>query len=246
MKKIISIFLFFGIINLLSAQNFEGSIKMQTKGMADMEALFFVKGDKILVEANTEDGKVKAISERDSKTVITFFDNKEKKYALKMGEETLQMIKEESAPISAQKNNIEIKVTKEKKIINGYNAYKVLGKDDKTEVTAWITNDLKFSLFDLFPLLKEAARQSGQTDVQEKIMEKGFVLELLSKDLASGEITEVNIEVQKQKLKDSIFEYSTDDYKVFDMTDMMGFMMDLQNDAEKMKEFEELFQMIRN
>lgn len=244
-------FLFCAIFSCLSfvflhAQAFEGIITMTTTEKVDMELIFTVKGDQVLIEADTEDGKVVTLSNRKSETVTTLFEREGKKFGLKMGPETMQMIGQEIAEnANSAEKKWDITVTKDTKMIDNFQCTKVIGQDEENSVVAWITQDLGFTVFDLMPSMMEKAIAQEGGGIQQQIMSKGFLLEAQQTDLKTGEKTDIKLTVKKQKVQDSVFDYSSD-YKIFDMTDMMSMMMEMQNDPEKMKEFEDLMKLIQN
>jgi len=231
----------------VTAQNFEGIITMTTSDKIDMELLFTIKGKQVLIEADTDDGKVTTFSNKDSENITTLFEREGKKFGLKMGPETMNMMGEKATDLkNKQDKKWDITITKDTKMIDKYKCTKVIGKDDKNEVIAWITQDLGFTIFDIMPaMMEKAIGEDGQSDLQQEIMRKGFLLEAYQTDLETGEKTNVKITVKKQKVDDAKFDFSSD-YKVYDLTDMMGLMTEMQSNPEKMKEFEELMKLIQN
>jgi len=248
MKSLLSFLFFLSLTGFLIAQDFEGVITMTTTEKEDMVLVFTVKGDKVLIEADTDEGKVVTLSERSTNQVTTLFEREGKKFGMKMGPETMQMIEQQGGftKTGGKKGKMDITVTKDTKTIDGYNCTKVVGKDDEKEVEAWITQELGFTVFDLMPsMMKKAIEQDGDSNLQQEIMRRGFLLEGYETDLKTGEKNSIKLTVQKQKVDNDIFNgYS--DYKIYDMTNMMQMMSELQSDPEKMKEFEELMKLIQN
>ncbi len=228
------------------AQAFEGIITMTSTEKVDMELVFTIKGDQVLIDADTEDGKVVTLSDRKSETVTTLFERQGKKFGLKMGPETMKMIGQEIATgaTNAEKK-WDITLTEDTKVIDGYTCTKITGKDDENSLVAWITQELGFTVFDLMPSMMEKAIAQDGGGIQQEIMRKGFLMEGEQTDLATGEKTYIKMKVKKQKVDDKVFDFSSD-YKIFDMTDMMSMMLEMQNDPEKAKEFEELMKLIQN
>lgn len=249
MKSLLSFLFFLGLSGFLIAQDFEGTITMTSTEMGeDMELVFTVKGKQVLIEADTPDGKVVTLAEKGSENVTTLFDRQGKKFGLKMGAETMQMIEQQGGftKTGGQKGKMDITVTKDTKNIDGYSCTKVIGKDDNIKVEGWITQDLGFTVMDLMPnFMQNAIAQEEGNDLQMEIMRKGFLLEGTEEDLKTGEKSSVKLVVNKQKVGDEVFS-GFGDYKIYDMTNMMEMMGELQKDPEKMKEFEELMKLIQN
>jgi predicted DNA-binding antitoxin AbrB/MazE fold protein len=230
----------------LQAQNFEGIITMTSTEKVDMELVFTIKGKQVLIDADTEDGTVRTLSDRQSETVTTLFEREGKKFGLKMGPETMKMIGQEMADnVDKEGKKWDITVTDDTRMIDGYKCTKVTGQDEENSVVAWITQDLGFTVFDLMPSMMAKAIEEDGGGIQQQIMRQGFLLEGQSTDLKTGEKTKIKLTIKKQKVDNALFDVSSE-YKIFDMTDMMSMMMELQNDPEKAKEFEELMKLIQN
>ncbi len=249
MKAFFSFFVCLSLSGFALAQNFEGIITMTSDGDENVKIVFSMKGNNVLMEMNAEQGQppIKTLTEKDSRNMITFVEKDGQQYAIKMGPEVMQMAGQEAMGNQKMKTpDFDINITKETKIINGYNCFKVIGKDDTKEVTAWLTKDLRLTLFDMVPILKEMSAVDTESALQNKIMEEGLLLEGTSKDLETGEVTTIQVDVKKQPLDDALFNYQSDNIKIFDMTNMMSLMGEMQNDPEKMKEFEELMKLLGN
>ncbi len=225
----------------VSAQQFEGVITMTSSEMEDGKMVFSVKGDKVLMEINSEGQNIRMLSDRKSSNMTMLFDNDGKKVALIMGPETMNMMGQGNNT-SVNSDGVDIKVTNEKKVIDGYNCYKVTGKDKESEIEAWITNDLNFSFMDLVPMSKNLALQQGGSMIS--VMEKGFVMEGTEKEIKTGKVSTIKANVVAKKLDADRFNYSSEGYQEFDMTNMMKLMQEIQSDPEKAKEFEEIMKAI--
>lgn len=233
-------FMLMGFV-MLTAQNFEGIITMNVSGEQNLSMDFTIKDKLVLMEIEDDGQKVRMISETETGNMTTLVEKDGKKLAIKMSPE---MLNQGMSSIDFEKpdDKSEVTITKDTKMIDGYNCVKITGKNDRTEAIAWVTKDLKFSLFDLVPMAKDAAAQSGMANLQEKMMKEGFVMEYWEKELSSGKETTVNTTVKKQSVNDDIFKYSKDEYQFFDMTNLMQMIQEAQSDPEKMKQLQELMQ----
>ena len=231
----------------LSAQSFEGVITMQVASDDEekVEMDFYVKDKLVLMEVDDDGNKVKIISENETGNITTLVTENGKKMAIKISPEMMDQ-GFASMGIEQEEDNSKINVTTETKMVNGYKCTKITGKNDRAEAIAWVTKDLKFSLFDLIPMAKDAASKTGMANLQEKMMEEGFVMQYWEKEISSGKETTVNTTVKKQAVSDDVFQYSKDEYMFFDMTNLMQMIQDAQNDPEKMKELQELMQQFGN
>lgn len=229
----------------LQAQNFEGIITMRTSGEEDVNLTFTVKKNKVLMDVEgVNEMPMKLLSEKESQTMIAFVEKGDKKVALKMGPDMMKMMEEETASFKSD-DNIELNITKTKKVIDGYNCFLVTGKDKESEVEAWLTKDLDFTIMDLFPSLSGFDTE-GLGGVEAKVMKEGFLIEGTSKEISTGNVRKMKVLVEPGKVDDKIFNYTENDYKVYDLSNMMQTMMELQNDPEKMKEFQEIMELFNN
>lgn len=237
-------FLLAGFTTIM-AQQFEGIITMTVKGEQELSMDFTVKDDLVLMEVDDEGQKVKVISEKETGDMTTLLEKDGKKMAIKMGREMMNQGMN-SMDFGEVDDNAKVNITGETKMINGYKCTKITGKNDRAEAIAWVTKDLNFSLFDLVPMAKDAAAKTGAANMQEKMMEEGFVMEYWEKELSSGDETTMSTTVKEQTIDPKVFQYSKEEYTFFDMTDLMQMMQDAQNDPEKMKQLQELMQEFGN
>merc|ERR1711976_1105754 len=141
------------VISGLHAQ-FEGTITMNSSVAADFNAVFTVKGDQVLMETEADGKNIRMISEKESGDMIILTESEGKKVAVKLNPTAMQQGGMPGMQKQKGGNSANVKVTNERKKINGYDCVKVVGDDKDANYEAWITHDLNFSLLDLFPMLK--------------------------------------------------------------------------------------------
>lgn len=214
---------------------------MTVSGEQELTMDFTVKNKQVLMEVEDDGQKVKMISETDTGNITTLVDKDGKKMAIKINPEMMNQGLA-SMDFDQAEDNSKVVVTTDTKTIDGYKCVKITGKDDRIEAIAWVTTDLNFSLFDLVPMARDAASKSGVANMQEKMMQEGFVLEYWEKELSSGQETTVKTTVKKQSVDAAVFNYSTEEYQLFDMTNLMQMIQEAQSDPEKMKQLQELMQ----
>lgn len=214
---------------------------MKVSAEQELSMDFFVKDKLVLMELDDDGQKVKIISEKETGHMTTLIEKDGKKMAIKISPEMMGQGLA-SMDFEQAEDKSEVKITTDTKMIDGYKCTKITGKNERTEAIAWVTNELKFSLFDLVPMAKDAAAQSGVANMQEKMMQEGFVMEYWEKDLDSDKETTVNTTVKKQSINADIFNYSKEEYQFFDMTNLMQMIQEAQSDPEKMKQLQELMQ----
>ena len=247
MKKIICTLCCLLTIGLLplSAQNFEGVINIKVEAFNEnVNMLLTVKGDMTHM-AMKEDGStrgMKMISNSKTGEMVTLAEKDGKKVAIKMGADMMELGSDmEITPSKDQEKKMKITVTKEKKVIDGYKCIKVIGEDDNNKIVAWVAKDLKFSLFDLFPGINAATAEDGSELIAE-VMKEGFALEVIDTDKNTKEVRKLVADVDEKKIDDAIFQYPESEYKIYDL----GNMMEIMGDPEKMKELQEVMEMIGN
>lgn len=228
----------------LTAQGFEGVITMESSSSEGIAGTFSVKGDKVLIEVNKDEKPAKMLSDRTTGEITVLIENEEKKFALKMGPDMFNGMGDMAGMQDAKEKADEVKFnfTGKTKMIGKYKCEQVLTEDKENEVEAWMTKDLGITLFDIFPMMKEATKTDTKGAAMFELLQKGMVMEANIKNKVSGETEKVTTKVDKKKLPADMFVYSEEEYKVYDMTNMMQMMMEAQNDPEKMQELQEIFQ----
>ncbi|MEL7120742.1 MAG: DUF4412 domain-containing protein [Bacteroidota bacterium] len=228
----------------LTAQKFEGVIKIKAEAINEnINMVITVKGDMIhlsMIEEGSTRG-MKMISNNETGEMVTLAEKDGKKVAIKMGADMIGMDGDINTTTPASENKSKITVTKDEKVIDGYKCIKVLGEDDNNKVVAWVAKDLKFSLFDLFPGIQAATAENGG-ELIEQIMKEGFALEVVDTDKNTKEVRKLVADVDEKKVDGAIFQYPESEYKIYDL----GNMMEIMNDPEKMKELQEIMEIIGN
>ncbi|MEN0005679.1 MAG: DUF4412 domain-containing protein [Bacteroidota bacterium] len=227
---------------LLAQKSFEGVIAMQGAGTTEMGITFYVKGDLALIDmANAMGGPGKMLSNRKTKIITSLIEKDGQKIALKMGPDMLKGMGSMGAQGKANMAETEVKVTGNTKKIGKYTCKEVIATADGNQVTAWITDELGLTLYDLFPIMEDAIQMSGAGDkAMVELLREGMVLEAVMKRKGSDVPEKLVTTVEEKALPDDMFAVSEEDYKVFDLTDMVKMMQEMQGDPEKMKEFQEL------
>lgn len=225
------------------SQDFEGVITMTSSAAEGLNATFSVKGDEVLMEAKAKEGDVKMLSNGSTGIFYIMVDKEGEKLAMKndlnspMMKMALSQI--ESTSETSVKDKFNIQITNETKMIDGYKCVKVTGSNDEGEGYAWVAKALTLNFEDLFPQLKMVRTKSPYKNMQDALGVEGFVMELYSKEKATGKEFTMNAKVDKKSISNDVFKV-IEEYEVWDMTDMMKLMQEAQKDPQKMQKLQEM------
>jgi hypothetical protein len=228
---------------MLAQDKFEGIIRMTNDQAQGIEGSFYVKGNLVLIDADTGDEPVKMLSDRTTGNMTIFMERNGKKVALKMGPEMYQQMGQMvPGNVKEQMDKVKLTFTGKTKKIDGYTCEQVVAVDGENKSEAWITKELGITLFDIFPMMNELAAQQKGDDAMIKLFREGMVMEATTTKGKSGKTESMTMRIEEKNLSDDLFSFAEEGYKTYDMTNMMQLMMEAQNDPEKMKELQELMQ----
>lgn len=238
MKKQINILFLLTILSItLSAQSFEGMIKMTSDSPYGINADFTIKGDKILLENDSKAGKVQLIFEKTTGDITTITNENGRTMAIKTNMENNPYVKGNAGKITDSYSDYKVEKTTETKTIDGYNCTKFIGKGKTSESIMWITNEINFNWADLSPMKNSAGRNPYKIDAGTD----GMIMEMQTKE-KNGKIEwTMTADVTEMVVNDAKFAVPTG-VQVMDMTDMRQLMMEAQKNPEKMKELKEMMQ----
>ena len=223
------------------AQNFEGIITLKNSASTGINATFTLNGTTVLMEAQAEEGVVRMLSNTETGIFYMMTNKDGQKMAIK-NDMNSPMMRQAMTRITstpkANKNDVQVEVTQEKKTISGYECVKVIGNSEEAEGHAWITEAININFDDLMPMAKMYAGQSMNKKMEDAFGTSGFIMELYSKDKKTGETFTMQAEVIAKEVALSESEALVG-YTVLDMTDMMKMMQEAQKDPEKLKQIRE-------
>ena len=238
MKKICSTFIaLIATVFLLTAQDFEGIITYKNDALEGAIPVIMVKDNLVRLELNTEGKNMVMITNKDDDKMTILMDNNGQKIALIQDTKQMDMMAAQMAAgkDGADKDDFEITVTGETKMIDGYKCTKILGKNEEMEGTAWVCKDLDINFVDLFPTLRQS------DPMHSTLLDEGFVMEYTAKNLKTGEVVKMTADVDEKSLSADKF-IVPEDYMVMDMTNMAELMKEAQKDPEKMKQLQQMMQ----
>lgn len=241
MKKFIfCLFFLAGFAGMFAQKGFEGVIKVKSDAKNGLNATFTVKGNMVLMEAKTPDGKkMTMITDKESGDMTILSDENGQKAATKLNANDIpKQMKPAKGPAKA--DNWKVTVTDEKKEINGYECVKVLATNPDMEGEAWVAEDLKFTLADLFPSDQYLENNETHPIVKAQGID-GFVMKWKQTNLKEKETMEMEAEVKAKKIDSKVFEIPRE-YKVMDMSRIMEMMEKMPDD----KQMDELRQKIED
>lgn len=217
-------------------------IDVKSTGKQGLTAKFTLKGDKVLMEAQTEEGTMKSIFDHSTGDIINMIEKDGKKMAVKMNiNNSPQYMRMKQLESKSQDNKDDIKITvlDEDEVINGRHCVKVQGQDSRWQGTAWIDKGLKISFADLMPTAKRYGGKSNQ--LQNSFGLQGFPVRLEMTDLKTNENWTMDSNVTETEVSDEVFVVNEEEYgKIIDMTDMRQLMMEAQKDPKKFEEIKKL------
>lgn len=241
-STLIAIFAMPLFISLNAQSNFEGVVHSRNTANEGFVATFTLKGDLAVMETQTDEGKIYILFDGETGDMTNVIHKNEEKVAIKMNMNSnpylAQMNQNNAKEKRAKDKSAKIEVTDETKMIRGYKCVKVVGSDKEYEGVAWITRDLDLDMTDLIPSAKKYLKD--QQPLSEFADIEGFVMEMTSKNLKTGERFTFENEVVEKEIPDSFFTNLTKGVEVFDMTDMRQMMLDAQQNPEKMQRMREL------
>jgi|GEM_PF-5065772 len=217
-------------------------IDVTSTGQQGLNAKFTLKGDKVLMETQTEDGKMKRIFDKSNGDIINLVEKDGKKMAIKMNinnSPQFRRMKQMEAKTQEKKEDVQITVVDENAEINGRQCVKVKGQDNRWKGMAWIDKNLKISFADLIPGGKRHAVKSSQ--LQKKFGLEGFPVRLEMTDLQTNEEWTMDSKITETEVSDDAFAVKEEEYgKIIDMTDMRQLMMEAQKDPAKFEQIKKL------
>ena len=238
MKKQINFLLLFSLISMaLSAQTYEGILKMKSDSPYGINTDFTVKGTNVLFEKASKDGTVQVIFDKITRDITTISSENGKKMAIKTNVENNSSLNGQNAKISTGYEGFVVVKTEETKVINGYNCTKYTGKNSSSEGYAWVTTELGITWADLTSMKTGAGRNPYKIGFGRE----GMVLVMHIKESKIQKEWTMTTEVIQQPVSDAKFQVPVG-VQVVDMTDMRQLMMEAQRDPAKMKELKERMQ----
>jgi len=212
---------------------FEGTFTISTSSDDGIQADFTIKEKMLMMTTETEKGPITQISNQKTGDKTILQTKEDKKLAIIKNDKTSPK-KSREIPKAAPKAGAEmdLKLTKETKKLQGFNCTKVTFKNDQHEAVGWVTNDFDLDYRKAFKILK---KQKGPTYPFENAFAKeGFLILLNVKELATEQEHEFKITAKRQKVDPVVFEIP-EEYKVTDLTNPQQLIMDAKGDAEKLK-----------
>ena len=201
------------------SQSFEGRLIYEAEEGDGMEAVLYVKGDQIRVEADTPKGPLVRLIDRRSGAVYNLVEKDGRKTAIKMQRDN--KFARESLSQRAIGEMATVERTEETKQLYGYTCRKVTAQDGRTEGEAWVVEGIDFPLDDL--LVNSNAYQTQPSPVHAALLGAGWVVELRELDLQSGQLQTTKMRLFPEVLDAALFEVPTE-YRVVDATDMRGLL----------------------
>ncbi|MEM9822596.1 MAG: DUF4412 domain-containing protein [Bacteroidota bacterium] len=232
------LFLLFGINTMSFAQAFEGQILVQYQEVAPSTTTFTVKGDLAKMERQTTQGLVSIIKDRKTGQKTLLRNRKGKKMAIIQNEKELpkQSTTTSSSWVRAKPVEsyrlVEVDSTK---IIDDYTCNLIVATNSTTEAKAWVSKDLKLKLTDWFA--EASPKDAQEKELEEQLTQRGFVMELTSKNLVDGKLRHRKTIITAKTVDDSAFDIPAD-YRVNDLTKRDQTVQGFKKSARRLKELQ--------
>ena len=222
----------------MQAQKFQGKVTIESSSDEGLSAVFTIKNHMVKMVTKTEEGTLTMITNKKTGDQIMLNDNGEEKTGfkqntLKNNPALYQHLQEQNTSPQPNKSSAKIEVTTETKMIGEYECTKIIGKDETMEGEAWVAKDVELKMADLFPTTQFNKQEKNA--YQRTFMGNGFIMEMKSKDLESGEETTMNATVEKMEIDDKAFNIP-DGYEFTDLTNIQELMKEAAGNAEKLDE----------
>jgi len=206
--------LLFSLCSFSFAQNdFEGKIVMRITDEESTDIDYYLKKDKMRMEFKSDEG-----------VMAILFDKKTSKTLMVMPEQKMYMefpkIDFTEDEESSGNKMPEIKMTGEKKVINGYNCEKWLIKDDEYQVEAWMTDQLG-SYF----MMNSPMSGGPENKWQKQLQGNFFPMFVTVMENGEKQTTMEVVSADKISLKDDLFNVPSD-FQRLNMPNMDMFKQD--------------------
>lgn len=242
------IFLLLFLINtsVFAQKKFEGIITVENTTPQSLNATFTVKGDKAMMETQTDDGKLILITDEATGKKLTISEKNGKMTVIEkeVSQNRYSGLKdkyENEKPNTSSK----VKVTRETKKINGYKCYKITAKDRHYEGEAWVTKQLDVRLEDFFPTIKMNQRTMPRIAKTLQNGMNGVVLEMSYKNIKSKKTETMKVTIDKKDVEDEAFNISMENAEIYDGAKVRNLIKDAKGDPVKMKKARELLAQMR-
>ncbi len=223
----------FYIPSVFAGNTFEGNMIITTEngGKAAGKMTLAVKNDLIAINPGSGPQSILNVSTGDFLTVI---NQGGQKMVMKMNIALLGDLGELPSfmgPFAGyigktgkEAGTSEVEVANETKVVNGFKCKKYTIKDKDAITTIWATQDVPFSLANLFDLLKAP-------NGQHQGLKSSFPVQASVKDLKTNEVSNYDIKVEKKSLEANLFEVPKE-YMVMDMTPLIQQMFQSGDPAQ--------------
>ena len=132
----------------------------------------------------------------------------------------------------------DIRITNEKRDIDGHKCTKVVSNSSSIEGEAWVATTLNVSMTDLAPMLRRHQGMGGFLKIPGL---EGLVIRMNYRNLQTGESQSLHLEVNEHSVSNQTFEVPSD-YPLTDMGDLRQQLMDAQGDPVRMRQIAEEMQ----
>lgn len=131
-----------------------------------------------------------------------------------------------------------IRITNEKRDIDGHKCTKVVSNTPNIEGEAWVATTLNITMQDLAPMLRRNQSLSAFMKIPGL---DGLVIRMNYRNTQTGESQRIHLEVNEYNVASSVFEVPSE-YELTDMGNLRQQLMDAKDDPAKMREIVEKMQ----
>ena len=218
-RYLLTVTLFFALTIPLRAQPFEGRMIYEAEEGGGINAVIYLKGDRIRVETTTPKGPLVRLIDRRTGEVYNLVEQQGRKTAIKLGRDN--KFARESLSQRAVSEAAVLERTEETKTHYGYPCRKVTARDGRTEGMAWVVEGIDLPLDDL--LVNSSAYQRDPSPVHTALLGAGWIVEMQEIDLQTRMVSRTRLRLFPGPLGDALFEIPAG-YRVVDATDMRGLL----------------------
>lgn len=242
--KLILIPLFLYFFQPISfSQDFEGIINYRYKFKDNSVTTFNISGNDVLMVTKVDNLNFKLLSNRANDIFYMLSEKNGERLAVKnsLNSPHIQKnIEEREKNLKALKKEFDVQVTNETKTIDGYKCKKIMARSNYGKGVAWVTKEIGFSKNELLPMTNNVGKTFEQR-IEMAFAEKGFIMEIETKNFKSGAESHIITEVKQKKIAirpNSILQ----SYEIMDMTDINALMEQLNKDPSKAERLKRAFQ----
>jgi hypothetical protein len=231
------VFTFCALLQTGFSQSFEGSITIISNGREDKPYEVNILGNKSIVTVEADSNE--------SVTMIRDHASEESTILKSKGDMKYGFSKNKSFDADHLQNekyilpkNINYEITRETRIIDGYNCVRILIESPLAAAEAWITKEIPLHLSLYYPQLLGSDVNPDLVPLRQIADREGFIMFYNDTHTASAHNSEIKVSVEAKELTSDLF-HVTSQYLVLDEEGMKRLYMQSQTDPARKTQWDE-------